>query len=630
MDLIFANTKREDLGILHDYDMDLAYGKDENSFELSMPIKNHACEKGYIVYVEDSEYGGIVDSLKVDTASKTITYKGRTWHGILEGHILEPDKGKDYLVLSGDANEVIGTIIKRIGLTDIFKASTEPSHLIINKYKCRYQDVYTVLKDMLSSVTGKLIIRYKKGTVELSAVPYIDYSQDEEWDSTQLSFIVEENYRPINHLVCLGKGDLKDRYVIHLFVSENGAIQPYTKKAVPLMDSDYILDKSKQVLFGDDEVSAIYDRSNSQTTENYVLLLSEPEEWETVFKDYYQEVDGKMKNLDMVDRYVYTLQKTQPSDWTFNYDDYFKAEGSEYVNVADAGTKVYTGQTWKPSDWTTNYKSYYVKSGNNYVNVSSITKNGYGALDKQPVDWATNYEQYFMLDGSDYINIPTSYYDVYDVLIDKPEDWDAKWFNYYRRVASSEEGAVYERIKSLPQEMEYIYEYDPVTEQRYIVGKRPTGHFVFDRGRYYKKTTFRSEIPFEEGAYYRPITYQSHPEWQTGTYYTMSINNIPEWQAGTFYTKSVQKFPPTYIKGAYYKKVFDNYAELVKDGIQELRKSYNCNSIKIIFDAKQEYDIGDIVGATEHTTGISVWQPITKKIVKIVSGTEQIDYEIGE
>ena len=39
--------------------------------------------------------------------------------------------------------------------------------------------------------------------------------------------------------------------------------------------------------------------------------------------------------------------------------------------------------------------------------------------------------------------------------------------------------------------------------------------------------------------------------------------------------------------------------------------------------------IGDIVGAKENVTGISVWQPITKKIIKIINGKINIDYEVG-
>ncbi len=32
MDLIFTNKNREDIGVLQDYDLDLAFGADENNF----------------------------------------------------------------------------------------------------------------------------------------------------------------------------------------------------------------------------------------------------------------------------------------------------------------------------------------------------------------------------------------------------------------------------------------------------------------------------------------------------------------------------------------------------------------------------------------------------------------------
>ena len=106
MDLIYTNSKLIDQGVLDNYAFDLSFGASENDFELTLGI-NPILESGAMTYIEGTEYGGIVDGRKTTTNGETITYVGRTWHGILNSKIIEPDTGEDYLVVSGDANEVM-------------------------------------------------------------------------------------------------------------------------------------------------------------------------------------------------------------------------------------------------------------------------------------------------------------------------------------------------------------------------------------------------------------------------------------------------------------------------------------------------------------------------------------------
>lgn len=44
MDLIYTNVNREDVGVLKDYAFDLAFGSDENDFELTLDINQHCCD----------------------------------------------------------------------------------------------------------------------------------------------------------------------------------------------------------------------------------------------------------------------------------------------------------------------------------------------------------------------------------------------------------------------------------------------------------------------------------------------------------------------------------------------------------------------------------------------------------
>ena len=93
MDLIYADETRKDIGVINSYDLDMAYGKDENDFTCSVDRSDHCCREGFYIYAEGTEYGGIVDSIKVDTENDAITYKGRTWHGVLEKKVICPDPG---------------------------------------------------------------------------------------------------------------------------------------------------------------------------------------------------------------------------------------------------------------------------------------------------------------------------------------------------------------------------------------------------------------------------------------------------------------------------------------------------------------------------------------------------------
>lgn len=261
MDLNHADQERKMLGVIDRYELDLAFGTDENDFECSMAIPDHCCSAGDYLYLTDTaaghvvytEYGGIIDAVRIDTSAETVTYSGRTWHGILMKKILCPDAGQDYLVLSGDANEVLGELITRVGLSDLFQTSETESGIKITSYQMdRYIDAYTGMKKMLKSVGAKLKMYYRDGKVNLYAIPLVDYSKDEEWDSDQMNFSISNNHRPTNHLICLGKGDLKERMVRHLYMDAKGNVS------------------KTQTFFGIDEVTESYDYSSVESEEELI------------------------------------------------------------------------------------------------------------------------------------------------------------------------------------------------------------------------------------------------------------------------------------------------------------------------------------------------------------------------
>ena len=224
MDLIYTNAKRVDQGVFSAYALDMSYGADENNFELVLGANEPMLENNAVIFMENTEYGGMVGGLKTSTNGETITYKGRTWHGILNSKVIEPDAGEDYLFVSGDANEVIAFMVARLGLSELFVAAENRCGIVIPKYKFhRYCKGYDGLRMMLADNGAKLRIVWENRRVVLSAEPIVDYSESPVDDDVAV-LSVERHSDKVNHLVCLGKGDLAAREVIHLYVDQFGRI----------------------------------------------------------------------------------------------------------------------------------------------------------------------------------------------------------------------------------------------------------------------------------------------------------------------------------------------------------------------------------------------------------------------
>lgn len=224
MDLIYTDINRIDQGVLSAYALDLSYGAKENDFELTVSADSKMIPANAFVYMEGTEYGGIIDGIKASTGGKTITYTGRTWHGILNSKIIEPNAGDDHLVVSGDANTIVADIISRLGISGLFSAASSSSGITVKNYKFyRYCKGYDGIISMLKSYGGKLHISWQNRGIVLAAVAATDYT-DAPIDGDIATLSLEINYNKVNHLVCLGAGELADREVLHLYADATGNI----------------------------------------------------------------------------------------------------------------------------------------------------------------------------------------------------------------------------------------------------------------------------------------------------------------------------------------------------------------------------------------------------------------------
>lgn len=250
MDLIYADENHNDLGVVSGYSFDLAYGISENDFELQISIADDCCREDYLLYIEGTEYGGVVDDITVNTSSSTVSYHGRTWHGIIDSKIIVPEAGQDYYIVSGEANTVLSELIEKLGIDSFFVVSTEDSGININYQFNRYCKAYSegILK-MLNSVNAKLNVVWLNGMVYLSVSNATDYTTHDDFDSDQVNFKINKAYNTVNHLICLGQGNLAEREVINLYCDENGVIS------------------STQTFYGLDEITEVYENTNAVSEE---------------------------------------------------------------------------------------------------------------------------------------------------------------------------------------------------------------------------------------------------------------------------------------------------------------------------------------------------------------------------
>lgn len=293
MDLIFTNARSVDQGVLSAYEFDLSYGAEENDFEIIIGANEPRLETGCYVYVEGTEYGGTVDGLKTSTNSEAITYKGRTWHGMMNSKVIMPNAGADYLVVSGEANKVLSTLIERLGLSGLFVANSGSSGITISNYRFkRYCKGYDGIVDMLAANGAKLKVEWNNRAVHISAKPIVDHS-DAPVDGDAAVLTVERNAKKVNHLVCLGKGNLAEREVIHLYADCFGSISKV------------------QYYKGLDEIADTYDNSNSEDLEaDGIAKLKELRNTDIAEIDL-PETEGTVYDIgDIVDATEYRTETT--------------------------------------------------------------------------------------------------------------------------------------------------------------------------------------------------------------------------------------------------------------------------------------------------------------------------------
>lgn len=247
-DIVVTDSGRADLCVLTGCKLDLEIGDGTgNDFELTVDVASgQRVDAGALVYIEGTEYGGVVDASESDSEDGVIRYTGRAWHGMLAGKVVCPPSGQSHRTVSGEANAVLLQMIGLFGLSAVMTASSEDSGLHVSSYRFeRYCDGYSGIRKMLASCGARLSIAYDSviGRAVLAAVPAVDYTTGP--DSDIAGIRVRRVHRCVNHLISLGEGEGASRIVRHDYADADGRISQI------------------QTFTGVDEICEVYDYSSA-------------------------------------------------------------------------------------------------------------------------------------------------------------------------------------------------------------------------------------------------------------------------------------------------------------------------------------------------------------------------------
>lgn len=263
--VIVADSKGTEIRAVNYSEYDFEIGDTTSDFWVTQLIPDwQDIPTNARVYIPGTEYGGIYKKLETDTKVGTIAIGGYSWRGMMRNKVIIPPTGEDYAYDTGDINTIIGSRVSA-AFPGLFEGAGPCGVRLVNDYMYnRYCTLYDGLTAMLKSVGYKMHIKYDITTkkVVVSAVPIIDHSKTIEFSSdTSTNYYMLADQSGVNHLICLGNGQLANRVVVNLYCDAKGNIS------------------TKQTYKGTDEIAAVYDYAGADRAQ---LIQSGTEQLKTM------------------------------------------------------------------------------------------------------------------------------------------------------------------------------------------------------------------------------------------------------------------------------------------------------------------------------------------------------------
>lgn len=265
MGLVFTDRNKKDVGYLPTVAyLDLEVGMKEqsqNDFEISLPIDgwNRLFDEGSIFYDDaENEIGGLVLGKTSNTAENTVILYGKTWRGLIDTQVIEPTQGQAYFQARGEANAFLRSVIDDC-FDGLIVGSSETSGVNVNR-DIRYVNKLEAIEKTLSDVNMKLHIAFDVSTKKaiVKATPIVTYELIEISNDYGVSFIAKDIKDGYNHCICLGRGELLEREVVHVYKLNNGTFTQ--DKSVALRDG----------ISGLNDRCIIYDFSSAEDTQTLI------------------------------------------------------------------------------------------------------------------------------------------------------------------------------------------------------------------------------------------------------------------------------------------------------------------------------------------------------------------------
>ena len=222
--VILANEEKE-LGAIKDSNISIDVNE-KKIFSLQIARSNWHEELTFsnYVYVPNTEFGGEIGEILTNTTLDYVELKGYTWRGMLEHKIISPREDEDYKIVNGEVHSVMKDIIEP-EFDGLFVVSSKDTGIYLENYQFeRYCTMLSGLVKMLKSIGYRLNLSRKReknvpGYVFVEAVPIVDHSSKIELSKDcRLDYTMDDVRNGVNHLVVVGKGELKDRNVFHLYM----------------------------------------------------------------------------------------------------------------------------------------------------------------------------------------------------------------------------------------------------------------------------------------------------------------------------------------------------------------------------------------------------------------------------
>lgn len=252
MDMILANKALAEQSVIYtDYSLDF---DTTSTMDYKLTAKRAIYDKlsaATYLYIPGTEYGGIIDSITHNTSDDSVIASGRSFRGLLNSKIITPDSEQDYKVVSGNLVDILDGILVDNNLDYLYMIDPALTWITLSNYPiARYCSVLYLL-NALESKTGLSL--YLAWSAKYHKV-IITYRQPIDWTSkslyVQTDITTTKTSHKVNHLICLGSGELKDRMRVDIYADTQGHIS------------------TVQSIIGADEYTQVHDYPNAKDVDD--------------------------------------------------------------------------------------------------------------------------------------------------------------------------------------------------------------------------------------------------------------------------------------------------------------------------------------------------------------------------